>query len=52
MANLCSLPVDGNLLHMHQGCEVLYILHSPYLVTEEVGDDDVARLSRLSHMQP
>jgi len=39
IANLCSFPMDGSLLHMHQGCEVLYKLHSPFRVTEEVGDE-------------
>lgn len=39
MANLCSLPMDGSLLHVYEGCEVLCKLHSPFPVTEEVGDE-------------
>jgi len=39
MANLCSLPMDGSLLHMHEGCEVFYKLDGPFRVTEEVGDE-------------
>ena len=39
MANLCSFPMDGSPLHMHEVCEVLYKLHSPYHVTGEVDDE-------------
>jgi hypothetical protein len=38
MANLCFLPMDGSLLRMYEGCEVLCKLHGPFPVTE-VGDE-------------
>lgn len=31
--------MDGSLLHMHEGCEVLYKLRSPFRVTGEAGDE-------------
>jgi hypothetical protein len=44
MANLCSLPIDGSLLHMHEGCEALYKLHSPFRVTGEIGDEGCCKI--------